>query len=82
MAAEFTNLPVLAGWVNLTEAAEMLGITRQHAFKKTRLANAGQPGGWKTVHRVGSKPMYVVSTQEIADLLTARQENESETTAT
>jgi hypothetical protein len=82
MAAEFTELPVLAGWVNLTEAAELLGITRQHAFKKTRLANAGHPGGWKTVHRIGSKPMYVVSTQEIAELLTARRENGSETTAT
>jgi hypothetical protein len=82
MGAEFTNLPVLDGWVNLTEAAEMLGITRQHAFKKTRLANEGQPGGWMTVRRVGSKPMYVVSTQEIADLLAARHENESEFPAT
>jgi hypothetical protein len=82
MGAEFNNLPVLDGWVNLTEASEMLGISRQHAFKKTRLANAGQPGGWKTVHRVGSKPMYVVSTQEVAQLLAARQENESETATT
>ena len=54
MGAEFNNLPVLDGWVNLTEASKMLGISRQHAFKKTRLANAGQPGGWKTVHRVGT----------------------------
>ena len=45
MAAEFENIPVLDGWVNLTEAAEMIGITRQHAHKKARLANEGKPTG-------------------------------------
>lgn len=69
MAAEFDNIPILDGWVNLTEAAEMLGITRQHAYKKTRLANEGKPNGWKTVRRVGGKPMYVVSIREIDENL-------------
>jgi len=59
------NLPLLAGWVNLTEAAEILGISRQHAYRRARLANEGKPGGWKTVHRVGSKPTYVVSLKEL-----------------
>lgn len=68
MAAEFENIPVLDGWVNLTEAAEMIGITRQHAHKKARQANEGQPNGWKSIRRIGSKPMYVVSIAEIADL--------------
>lgn len=69
MAAEFENIPSLEGWVNLTEAAEMLGITRQHAHKKARLTNEGKPNGWKTIHRVGSKPMYVVSIREVKGML-------------
>lgn len=73
MRAELNNLPTLDGWVNLTEAAEMLGITRQHAFEKAGQANDGHPNGWKTIRRVGSKPMYVVSTAEIADLQSARE---------
>ena len=68
MAAQLNNIPILDGWVNLTEAAEMIGITRQHAHKKARLANEGKPNGWKTIHRVGSKPMYVVSTHEIEEI--------------
>lgn len=74
MGAELNNIPTLDGWVNLTEAAEMLGITRQHAFKKARQANDGHPSGWKTIRRIGSKPMYVVSTTEIKELLAARGE--------
>lgn len=73
MAAEFENIPVLDGWVNLTEAAEMIGFTRQHAFKKARQANEGHPNGWKTIRRIGSKPMYVVSIAEIADLQAASE---------
>lgn len=72
MGAELNNIPKLDGWVNLTEAAEMIGITRQHAFKKARQADDGHPNGWKTIRRVGSKPMYVVSTAEIAELQAAR----------
>ena len=72
MGAELNNIPTLDGWVNLTEAAEMLGFTRQHAFKKAHQANDGHPSGWKTIRRIGSKPMYVVSTAEIEELLTAR----------
>jgi hypothetical protein len=73
MGAELRNIPALEGWVNLTEAAEMLGITRQHAFKKARQANDGHPSGWKTIRRVGSKPAYVVSTAEIAAIQAARR---------
>lgn len=69
MGAELHNIPQLDGWVNLTEAAEMLGITRQHAFKKARKANDGHPNGWRTIRRVGSKPMYVISTKEIEEML-------------
>lgn len=51
-------------WINLI-AAEMIGITRQHAHKKARLANEGKPNGWKSIRRVGRKPMYVISLGEI-----------------
>ena len=74
MAAEFENTPVLDGWVNLTEAAEMIGITRQHAHKKARLANEGKPNGWKSIRRIGTKPMYLVSTEEIVEILTGSGE--------
>jgi hypothetical protein len=76
MAAEFQNIPTLEGWVNLTEAAEMLGFTRQHAFKKARLANEGQPNGWRSIRRVGTKPMYVVSVEEIRGIIASAQLND------
>lgn len=68
MAADLDNIPTLDGWVNLTEAAEMIGITRQHAHKKARLANEGKPNGWKSIRRVGNKPMYVVSLEEVEQM--------------
>lgn len=68
MGAELHNIPQLDGWVNLTEAAEMLGITRQHAFKKARQANDGHPSGWRTIRRIGNKPMYVISVAEIEEV--------------
>lgn len=74
MAAEFENIPVLEGWVNLTEAAEMIGITRQHAHKKARLANEGKPNGWKSIRRVGTKPMYLISLEEIEQIRRAASE--------
>ncbi len=80
MAAEFENIPTLDGWVNLTEAAEMVGITRQHAHKKARLANEGKPNGWKTIRRVGSKPMYVVSLGEVEEILALAGEGDERIT--
>jgi hypothetical protein len=71
MGAELNNIPTLDGWVNLIEADEMLGFTRQHAFKKVRQANDGDPNGWRTIRGVGSEPVYVVSIAEIADLQNA-----------
>ena len=74
MAEKLGNLPVLDGWVNLTEAAEMIGITRQHAYKKARLANEGKSGGWATVCRLGTKPCYVVSLAEIEAIQATRRD--------
>lgn len=73
MAAHLKNIPVLDGWVNLTEAAEILGISRQHAYKKAKLTSEGKRGGWKSVRQLGDKSFYVVSTEELAELLNARK---------
>ena len=67
MSAKLDNIPKLDGWVNLTEASEILGITRQHAYKMARLANEGKSGGWRTLHQIGTKPTYVVSVTEIQE---------------
>lgn len=76
MSAKLDNIPVLEGWVNLTEAAEILGITRQHAYKRAKLASQGRPGGWKTLHQIGTKPMYVVSQTELREELQAREQED------
>jgi len=78
VSAKLENVPVLEGWVNLTEAAEILGITRQHSYKRAKLGAQGKPGGYRTLHQIGTKPMYVVSLSEIQKELEARRESEAE----
>lgn len=56
-----SDIPVLDGWVPLSEAADLIGISRQHAW---RMATASPPK-WKTVHRVGTSGVYVVSLEEV-----------------
>jgi hypothetical protein len=72
VSAKLENIPVLEGWVNLTEAAEILDITRQHAYKRAKLASQGRPGGWRTLHQIGTKPSYVVSRAELQEELENR----------
>lgn len=66
--SEDPNVPVLEGWVNITEAAEMLGITRQHSYKR---ANTN---GYKSLHRIGKQPAYVVAISEIEEIIEDREE--------
>lgn len=75
--SEDPSIPVLEDkehpgerWVNITEAAELLGITRQHSYKRAKT------GGYTTLHRIGSQPAYVISTSEINALLAAKAEKE------
>lgn len=72
MSAKLENVPVLEGWVNLTEAAEILGITRQHSYKRAKLGSEGRPGGYKTLHQIGTKPSYVVAVSELQAEIEAR----------
>jgi excisionase family DNA binding protein len=64
------NIKPLEGWISLKEAAEELGVTRQYMF---RLASNG---GLETVRSIGGQTMFVVSTEEIARLKTARNSEE------
>lgn len=73
MSTKLENLPVLPGWITLGQAAELLGISRQHAYRRARLANEGSVGGWKTVHRLGDKPSYVVSSNEVLEEISDRR---------
>jgi hypothetical protein len=70
--SEDPNVPSLPGWVNITEAAELLGISRQHSYKKATLF--GKRGGWDTLHRIGSQPAYVIALSEIEEIKAARED--------
>lgn len=74
MSAKLENVPALDGWVGLTEAAEILGISRQHSYKRARLGSEGKTGGYKTIRQIGTKPMYVVSVTELNESLQLREE--------
>jgi predicted DNA-binding protein (UPF0251 family) len=53
-------VPVLPGWVTLAEAAEAIGVSRQHCW---RMADKGK---WKSLRVIGESNVYVVSTEEVA----------------
>ena len=65
-----TDLPVLAGWVSLTEAATILGVSRQYASKQAAT------GGFRSVHRIGASPSFVVSIFEVEAMLATRAEKQ------
>lgn len=65
MAVNLDNLPQLGEWVNLTEAAEIVGVTRQYAYRMAKRTNDGLSGGWQTIHRLGSNGHYVISLDEV-----------------
>lgn len=57
------TIPALEGWVTITEAADMLGISRQHSW---RMATQDPPK-WKTIHKIGTAGVYVVSLEEVEE---------------
>src|SRR5690606_37066921 len=58
-------------WINLTEAAELLGYTRSYMYK--RASKYGEPGGFQTLFRVGNQASYVISREEVNELLAERE---------
>jgi excisionase family DNA binding protein len=53
------DLPTLEGWVLIAEAADMLGVSRQHAYRLVR------DGELKNVRRLGTSSFYVIKTSSI-----------------
>ena len=65
---ENDSIPVLEEWISLTEAAEILGLSRQYVNK--RATN----GDYATLHRLGNSPALVVQREEIENIARRRTE--------
>lgn len=66
------TMPVLPGWISITEAADILKVSRQHSYKLAARGAQGLPGGYKSVRRIGSAHFAVVKASEINKMKTAR----------
>lgn len=56
------DIPALDDWVNFTEGAEVLGFSRQYMYK------LAQNNKFKTLHKIGTQPTFVVSRAELESL--------------
>lgn len=65
------TLPKVPGWVSITEAAQMLGVSRQHGFRMAKNRR------FETLSRVGTSFTFVVKTEEVERLLRDRQDTPS-----
>lgn len=69
--ADREDIPVLkGGWINFTEAAERLGWTRSYMYKKA--SKPAKEGGFKTVHRIGAQPTFVINESEIEEIIASQ----------
>lgn len=64
------------GWINLTEAANVLGVTRTYIYKLAERSPAD--GGLFTLRQVGSQASYVVKLDEILEKKSLRDTRKSE----
>lgn len=71
-----TTAPILKEWMTGTQVAEMLGVSRQHV---NRMFNRGE---FKTLRRLGERPILIVKTSEVLKHHAARAEQESESLET
>lgn len=67
------NVEKLDCWITLSEAAEMLGISRQHCWRMA----ASVPSKWATLRRVGNSTVYVVDVHEVEQKLKFRNQEKS-----
>lgn len=65
------DLPLVPGWISLTEAAERLGHTRQHGH---RMAVQGK---FRSLSRVGTSHVVLVATDEIEDMILRRAQRDA-----
>lgn len=54
--------PLLPGWLTASQVADALGIARQSV---NRLIHEGK---FKTLHRLGERPVFIVKTSEVERL--------------
>ncbi len=69
MSFSAANIPLLSGWVLVSEAAEMLGLSKQAVHGKLR------NNEFSSAHRIGdnvTKPIYVIDRTEIEALIAKR----------
>lgn len=59
--------PRLREWMTCTEAADRLGISRQSV---NRMVNMGE---FETLHALGERPIFVVKTEEVEELVRRRK---------
>lgn len=62
------TIPVLDGWMTLPKAGEVLGITRQSAYKMAKKKK------FKTLHLVEGTSIVLVRTEEVEALAKSRLE--------
>lgn len=74
--ADRTDIPSLDGWVNLTEVADMLGVTRSYVYKMA--SRTPDEGGFNTLHRIGTQASYIVSRDEVQNLIEGRAQKKEE----
>lgn len=60
-------LPELEGWVTFTEAAGILGISRQRFYQ------LAESGAVETARRLGARPTYIVREAEVEGMKEQRQ---------
>jgi hypothetical protein len=65
--SEDITVPTLDGWMTLTEAADALEVTRQHAY---RMATKKR---WNSLHKLGTPAIFVVSTDEVSEKIRVRK---------
>jgi hypothetical protein len=64
---DLTQFPEIQDWVTLTQAADMLGITRASVHKKVIQRD------FKSTHRLGDRPHLVLLRNEVEDMKAARE---------
>lgn len=65
--ALYEDAPVLEGWITLTDAAELLGISKQAVHKMVTSHKI------TTLHKIGRKPLYIMREAEITRLRELRR---------
>lgn len=58
------DIPTLGDWINLTEAANILGVSRSYLYKVAPSFNS--------LYRIGTQAVYVVSRAEVEEFAEAR----------